>query len=195
MNEKEAKDVLNYFFEAGQMRFVRNSGWWVAKVRDPISIAEHSHRSAVIAYVLAKLEGSENPARVAVKALFHDMHETRLLDRHKIASKYLKTPKDVERKAEADQCELLGKEVGGELLELLGSEEDKTIFKDADYLEMAVTAREYYDVGYKDAWDWIERVSQVLKTKTAKQLCELLKKTDSGDWWKGLKEDVAKIKY
>ena len=195
MNEKEAENVLKYFFEAGQLRFVKHSGWWIAKVRDPLSVAEHSYRTAVIAYVLAKLEGAEKPARIAVKALFHDVHETRLLDRHKIASNYLKTPPEVERKAEGDQCALLGKEVGGELLELLQGEEDKEILKDADYLEMAISGREYYDVGYKDAWDWIERVSQVLKTKTAKQLCELLKKTDSSNWWKGLKEDTAKLKY
>jgi len=195
MNEKEAKDLLNYFFEAGQLRYVKHAGWWVAKIKDPDSVAEHSHRAAIIGYLLALKEGHANPERIAVKLLLHDMHETRLLDRHKIASKYMKTPKEVERKVEADQCALLGKEIGDNALKLLADDADKEIVKDADYLEMALTGREYFDVGYKDAWDWIERVSEVMKTKTAKQLCELLKKTDSGDWWKGLKEDVTKLKY
>ncbi|HII38412.1 TPA: HD domain-containing protein [Candidatus Micrarchaeota archaeon] len=189
------KELLNYFFESGQLKFVKRSGWWAAKIRDPENVAEHSFRTAVIGYFLACREGHANPERLAVRLLLHDMHEARLLDRHKVASAYLKTPKEATKRVEEDQCALLGKELGKKTLDLLEDESDKQIAKDADYLEAAITAREYFDVGYKDTWDWIERVSQVLKTPTAKRLCELLKKTDSGDWRKGLKEDVSKLKY
>ncbi len=118
------------------------------------------------------------------------MHETRLGDVNSVAKQYLNGLKEAERKVEKDQCKLLG-ENGEKVLKLLCEESD--VAKDADYLEQAITAREYLDIGHKGALDWIERVSKVLKTKTAKELCEELKKTDSNSWWQGLKQDVSKL--
>lgn len=84
-------------------------------------------------------------------------------------------------------------ECGERIYSLLESGGD--VARDADYLEQAITAKEYFDIGYKSAWNWIERVEKVLKTPSAKELCGLLKKTDSASWWNGLKEDVEKLKY
>lgn len=190
--DKSTLNLLKYLFEVNHAKFVKRSGWWVVGIKDPESIAEHSFSTAILAYVIASREKVENPERITLHALFHDLHETRLLDQHKIASKYCKIPKEVKKKAERDQCNLLG-ETGDKIYALLG--EDSVIVKDADYLEAAITARGYYDNGHKAAFDWIERVSKVLKTKTAKELCELLKVTDSNVWWQGLKEDLDLLKY
>ena len=192
MTKTENENLLNYFFEAGVLKNQKHVGWWLAGVKDPETVAEHSFRAAVIAYVLACKENHPNPEKLACAVLFHDMHETRLGDRHKITSNYAKISKEVEKKVEKEQCELLG-ECGEKVYSLL--ENGGQLAKDADYLEQAITAKEYYDIGYKSAWEWIERVSQVLVTPSAKQLCELLKKTDSKTWWSGLKEDVSKLKY
>ncbi len=188
----ETSNLLKYLFEVGQLKYVKRSGWWLAKVKDPESVAEHSFRTAILAYVIAKRENSPNPEKTCLKALLHDMHETRLLDKHKVASNYSKTSKEIERKVEAEQCKLLG-DAGKEVYDLLGQED--VIAKDADYLEAAITAKEYFDAGHKDAFDWIQRVSKVLKTKTAKELCALLTTSDSNVWWQGLKEDVEQLKY
>ncbi len=188
----ENEKLLNYLFEVGQLKFVKHTGWWLAGVKDPESVAEHSFRAAVIAYILACKENVQNPEKVAVAVLFHDVHESRLGDRHKIASNYAKISKEVETKVEKEQCDLL-EECGEKVFALLENGGD--IAKDADYLEQAITAKEYFDIGYKGAWNWIERVSQVLQTKTARELCELLKKTDSNEWWRELKEDVERLKY
>ncbi len=188
MNEKETINALKYFYEAGQLKLVKRTGWWVAKIRDPESVAEHSFRAAIIAYYLAHREGAEEPEKIALSLLFHDVSEARLLDRHKVSSNCFKLPKEIEKKVEREQCTLLG-ETGSNVMKLLS--EQSSIVKDADYLEAAITAREYYDIGYKDAFDWIQRVSKVLKTKTAKELCEQLKKTNSNKWWQGLKEEVS----
>lgn len=192
MDEKETKNFLNYFFEAGVLKNQKHVGWWVAGIKDPETVAEHSWRAAIIAYVLACKEKHANPEKVACAVLFHDVHEARLGDMHKITSNYLKKTKQVEQKVEKEQCALLG-ECGEKVYSLL--ENGGEIARDADYLEQAITAKEYYDIGYKATWEWIERVSQVLKTETARELCELLKKTDSKQWWKGLKEDVEKLRY
>ena len=194
MNEMEAGELAKYFFELGQLSYVKNAGWWVAKVKDPASVAEHSFKTAVIAYVLAKLERHPEPEKIAVKALLHDAHETRLLDRHKISTAYFRTPGSVVEKIKKDQCSRLPEPVRGDLLELLGGEEGDLV-KDAGYLEYSVTGKEYFDLGYQDAWDWIERSGKVLKTKTAKQLHAKISKMDSGAWWRGLKESVEELKY
>ena len=188
MNDAEAANLVKYFYELGQMRLVKRSGWWVAKIRDPESLAEHSFRTAAIAYVLAKLEKHPAPERVVVGALFHDVHEARLLDKHKISSRYQKTPKALERRVEKEQCGRLPKAVGGEVFAALAAED--AITKDADYLDVSLAAREYYDRGYKDAWDWLARAGKKLRTKSARQLHAKLKKMDSGSWWRGLKEKV-----
>jgi len=60
----------------------------VAGVNDPESIADHSLRTAIIASVLAAMEGA-NPERAALLSLFHDSQETRLTDIPYIARKYV----------------------------------------------------------------------------------------------------------
>ncbi|MBI4406567.1 HD family hydrolase [Candidatus Micrarchaeota archaeon] len=187
----ESKNLLKYFFESGYLKKQKHVGWWMAGVDNPETVAEHSWRAALIAYVIALREGVENPERIAVKTLFHDLHESRIGDIHSVAKPYLRGLKEAERQAERDQCKLLGRN-GSKVLELLSEESE--VAKDADYLEQAITAKEYLDIGHKSALDWIERVSKVLKTKTARELCEELKKTDSDSWWQGLKQDVSNLK-
>lgn len=178
------------------MKKARHTGWWIAKVRDPETLAEHSFRTAVIAHVIAHLEGEseERALRACLKALLHDVHETRLVDLHKIASRYHKVSKRVIARVEREQNALLPAPVGKEFIELLEEKED-VIVKDADYLEMAFTAREYFDAGCKGCWDWISRVEKVLRTKSARALLKELKKTPSNSWWKGLKQKIKELRY
>ena len=56
------------------------------------SIAEHSYRNAIIALVIANLEGSMNPHKCAIAALLHKLHKVRLGDRHKVSANYLDYP-------------------------------------------------------------------------------------------------------
>ena len=66
----------------------------------------------------------------------------------------------------------------------------------ADYLEQALTAKEYMEKGFKHAEDWIDNVSKVLRTDKAKELLADIRKGDSNSWWQGLKkiEDISKDK-
>ena len=61
---------------------------WIAGVKDPETIAEHSWRTAVIGAVLAMMEGAD-PAKVALLATFHDTQETRVGDIPWIGRRYL----------------------------------------------------------------------------------------------------------
>ena len=82
------KGIARYLFELGQLKRVKRSGWWVAGVDQPESVADHSFRCAAIAYVLAELEGA-NPERAATIALFHDTGETRVNDQHRVGKTYV----------------------------------------------------------------------------------------------------------
>ncbi|VVB67259.1 HD domain protein [Candidatus Norongarragalina meridionalis] len=173
---------LDFVFELGQLKREKRSGWWIAKVPNPESVAEHSFRAAVIAYIIAEGEGKTNASDYSLAALLHDSCETRLGDRHKISQKYLKKGGS-EKKARSEQLALLPARLRRAILSL----PDDAIVRDADLLECAVQAKEYLDCGYRDAKGWMKRAGMGLKTKTAKRLYAELKRTDSGKWWHGLK--------
>ncbi|MBU0527130.1 HD domain-containing protein [Candidatus Micrarchaeota archaeon] len=183
--------ITDYIFEVGMLKRVARSGWWAEKIKHPESVADHSHRTAVIAFILAKLEGmSENQARkLCTAAVFHDMHETRLLDLNKITARYIDIRK-IEDKVEADQVAGIPKEVSKSIISALDSltDEEKTILKDADSLECAFQAKEYLDIGHAGTASWIKNIGLRLKTKSAKKIFSKMKTQDSNSWWKGLKK-------
>ena len=82
------KDLVKFLYELGQLKRVKRSGWWIAGIENPESVAEHSFRTAVIAFILAQLEGVD-PEKATVMALFHDMSEARTNDLHRIARRYV----------------------------------------------------------------------------------------------------------
>src|SRR2546423_9298993 len=67
---------------------VKRSGWWVAGIDNPESVAEHSFRAALLGYILASLEGAD-PQKTAMICLFHDMGEARINDLHRVARRYI----------------------------------------------------------------------------------------------------------
>jgi hypothetical protein len=75
-----ALEIVNFLYEIGSLKRVRRSGWWLTGVLMPESVADHSFRGAVIAFVVAEIEGID-PFRTAVICLFHDLNEIRLLER------------------------------------------------------------------------------------------------------------------
>jgi len=189
MNEK--KELTKFLFEIGQMRRVKHCGWQLAGVKEPDSIAEHSHRAAQIAFVLAKMEEAD-PYKTSFMALIHDNGEVRINDAHRIATRYIDTKKG-ERKAALDQFGRLPDSTEKDFREVYEEfEERKTpeakCAKDADYLEQAITAKEYIDIGYKGCTDWIVNIKKALITDSAKEILKEIESIDRNEWWEGLKK-------
>ena len=185
------KDILNIIYEFGQLKRTKRSGWWDAGIKDPESVAEHTARACFLGYIIAKLE-NVNSEKVLLMILSHDFPEARVNDQGKVAVRYIDI-KPGERDALKDQVKKLPKNIRNELLALHQEfEERKTkeaiVAKDVDYLECAIQAKEYLDIGYKKAENWIDNVGKYLKTKSAKKIFKLIKKSDSLGWWKGLKK-------
>ena len=184
------KDIAKFLYEMGQLKRVKRSGWWIAGVKDPETVAEHSFRTAVIAYILAQLEGAD-PGKVVSMALFHDMAETRTNDAHRIVRRYVDW-ENVDKKAVGDQSRRLPDNIGKRITSLISEFEkaaslDARIVRDADLLECLVQAREYQTLGYNDVGDWIFNAQAALKTESAKKIAAECLKTEPKEWWQGLK--------
>ena len=83
--KKQEEAILELVCEAGLLKRVQRSGWWVLGIKNAESVAEHSFRCAVVGYVLAHMEQAD-AYKVLVMCLFGDMHEARITDLHKMAS-------------------------------------------------------------------------------------------------------------
>jgi putative hydrolase of HD superfamily len=184
------KNITKFFFEVGQLKRVKRSGWWLAGIKDPESVAEHSFRATIVARILAELEHAD-VNRVMSMILIHDVPEARINDLHKVGVRYVDFKK-AEEDAFKEQLERLPKKIADEFLILFnemreGKTKEAIIAKDADLLECAIQAKEYLEQNYKDAQNWIENIEKGLKTKSAKEILKLVKKSGSNDWWYGLK--------
>src|SRR5271156_976721 len=93
--------ALDFFAEAGLLKRVKRSGWWVAGIKDPETVAEHCFRCAVIGYYIAYCEGAD-PFKVVTQTLFNDIHEARINDLHKMGHHYIDF-RHAEQKVFADQ--------------------------------------------------------------------------------------------
>ncbi len=184
MAGKDAR-LVDFLFEAGMLKDTPRSGWLTIGIKDPESVAEHSFRTALIGWVLAKLEKA-NWERVLGMCLLHDLEETRLGDLHTVNRVYLKEKKS----AYADIfkglfCESEMKELARELKEMKTKE--AVIARDADKLEMVFQAKEYRDQGKKYAEDWIRSGMRGLRTKSAERIAREALKRDSREWLFGIK--------
>lgn len=183
------KKILNFIFELGQLKRIKHEGWKLAGIKDPESVAEHSLRACQIGFILAKLEKYDNPLEVCAILIFHDISECRVGDLHRVANRYVKAD---EEKAVEDQTKELG-EIGKEILNLWKQMEHRNtkagiIAKDADRLEQAFTAKEYIEIGYSYAQDWINNIEKSLITESAKKMLDNIKNHNTNDWWQGLKK-------
>ncbi|MBF0387107.1 MAG: HD domain-containing protein [Candidatus Omnitrophica bacterium] len=184
--------ALDFFAEAGLLKRVKRSGWWVAGIEDPESVADHCFRCAVIGFYMAHEEGAD-PYRVLAMTLFNDIHEARINDLHKMGHYYIDF-KAAEKRVFADQVAALPARVKSELVSVRGDYDTQAslealVARDADILECLVQAKEYCDNGHPVARKFLKRAPGFLKTRTAKELWEALQTWDSTVWW----ENVVKF--
>jgi putative hydrolase of HD superfamily len=188
--------MAKYLYEIGQLKRVKRSGWWIAGIADPESVAEHSFRTAVIAYLLAEMEGA-NQETAAVMALFHDVGEARTNDLHRVARRYVDW-ENVDKKVVEDQSKRLPENIGKKIMALHSEYEEAfspeaRIARDADLLECLIQAREYQAAGCYDVSDWISNARAALLTDSAKKIAEACMETDPREWWQGLKKKSSVI--
>ena len=183
-------EIYKYIYEIGQLKRVQRSGWWIAGIKQPESLAEHSFRTAVIGFILATLEGAD-PFHTMAICLFHDAHEARLNDQHKVGQRYMDMD-SIEPIVAAEQQSRLPEKIASSLDDLFRAYQkmdslDAQLARDADLLECLVQAREYQSQGYPDVQEWIDSCLAGLKSKSAKQIAQDCIKSEPAEWWKDLK--------
>ena len=179
--------AINFFAEAGLLKHVKRSGWWVAGIKEPESVAEHCFRTAVMGFYIAHLEGVD-AYKVLVMTLFNDIHESRINDLHKMGHYYIDF-KEAEKKVFKDQVEFLDKKVNVVLKKMRvdydqQSTKESIVARDADILECLLQAKEYYDRGHAGAKLFFNRAPDYLKTKSAQGMWKTIKNWDSHEWWR-----------
>ncbi|MFB7678039.1 HD family hydrolase [Kitasatospora purpeofusca] len=180
----DLSSVARFLFEAGTLKHTKRTGWWMAGVRDPESVAEHSWRTSLLASIIARLEGAD-PARAAFLATWHDVAETRTGDVNYVGKKYATgaDPQTVTADQVAGMPEILASTVRDLIAEYEGKESPEAICaRDADKLECLIQGVEYLAQGYANAQRWIDNSYGRLTTKTAKDLADAVLATDSLDW-------------
>ncbi|MEU5521202.1 HD domain-containing protein [Streptomyces sp. NPDC047860] len=177
--------VARFLFEAGTLKHSKRTGWWMAGVKDPESVADHSWRTALIATIIAKLEGAD-PGRAAFLAVWHDTGETRTGDVNHLGKKYTNGQADA-RDITADQVTGMPEVLARALRDVIAEYEEKespeaVCARDADKLECMIQGVEYRDQGYVNAQRWIDNSRGRIVTKSGRALADAVLGTGSLDW-------------
>lgn len=163
------EETVKLIHELGSLKLTPRSGWLKIGIDIPESVAEHSFRTALIAFLLAKKSGEsiETCLRAAFLGLIHDIHEARTMDLHRIAKKYVKIDEEM---LENDLAKF---EVSSEGVE--------KYVEDADKLELAFQAVEY-SLKNKFAIEFAKSLE--FKTDIAKEIYKNLMERMDPRWWR-----------
>jgi putative hydrolase of HD superfamily len=176
------KGIVNFFFELGMLKRTPRSGFQFLRSGQE-SVAEHSHRMALIGYTLARLTPNADPFRVVSLCLFHDVPEARTGDLNYVNKQYVEVH---EQEAIDDLAKTLP--FGKEFKELLAEYREQETLEarlahDADQLDLILELKEQNDLGNIYANQWIHFARKRLKTDIGKELAAQILVTDSTDWW------------
>jgi putative hydrolase of HD superfamily len=174
--------IVEFLFEVGMLKRTPRSGWQFLDGGSE-SVAEHVYRTALIAYVLARLDGTVDTDKVLRLALVHDLPEARTGDLNYVNQKYVAAD---EARAAHDMTRDLP--FGDELEELMAEYRDErspeaVCAHDADQLEMLLELKEKLDTGCQAAEDWTGFVLRRLRSDVAKTVAEKILAGDSASWW------------
>jgi len=183
------KNIVNFLFEIGILKKTPRSGYQFLGTGNE-SVAEHSFRVAVIAYLLAKNEPKADMQKVVLMSLFHDFHEARTGDHNYVHKRYVTVN---ENKAVNDLARKLsfGQEIVS-LIDEFNSREtlEAQLSQDADQLDFILELKRQQDLGNISAGEWLKYSAKRLITDFAKTLADEIFTTDSSDWWFKKKEEL-----
>jgi putative hydrolase of HD superfamily len=183
--------TLGFLNEAGHLKRLPRAGWLLADVPNPESVAEHSFRTGVIAYVLAVLEGA-NPDHAAALGLFHDLPETRTGDIPSVGRAYVQTvdPREVISDQVAGLPPTLATHIAGLVAEHEGAKDpdatpEALCSRDADKLECLLQARRYQEQGNVNMQPYIDSMVRAVKTASGRKLAQAALEISPSSWWAG----------
>ena len=175
--------LADFCNEAGMLRHTPRSGYaFLGSGRE--SVAEHSYRTTVLGYILARMAGEE-PSRVVMLCLFHDLHEARTGDFNYVNHRY-----DTCRARAALEDATAGTGLADAILgawdELESAESPAArLANDADQLDLICNLQTELSRGNEFAREWLDSALKRLRTPEARELAEAVLATDPNRWWYG----------
>ena len=175
--------LADFFNEVGMLRHTPRTGYaFLGSGKE--NVAEHSYRVSVMGYVLARMCGLD-PARVTFLCLFHDLHEARTGDFNYVNHRYDQCQA---RRALEDCVDGTGLEA--DVLPLwdelaAGASPEAVLAHDADQLDLICNLKAELDKGNAFASKWLESAVKRLRSPEARELAEVVLRTDHNRWWYG----------
>lgn len=194
----ELNAVARFAYEAGQLQRLPRAGWLVAGISNPESVAEHSFRVGILAYVIASIEGA-NPDRAATLGLFHDIPETRIGDVPSVGKPYVRTP--AAQGIARDQVAGLPTSLADHIVALIDEHErakeptathEAQCSRDADKIDCLIAAREYQVQGNQQVQPFVDSMVAAVTTETGKRLAVAAQEVAPGEWWANFAANFAK---
>lgn len=177
------QSIIHFLHEVGMLAHLPRSGFAFLGSGEQ-SVAEHSHRVAVIAYVLSQLcEEPLDLSKLLLMCLFHDVAEARIGDLNYVNKRYVKA--DEEKVLDEMKKRLpFGIAVAGYVEEYNAKETlESRLAHDADQLELLLVLKELHDKGNPRAMIWFEGVEKRLYHSSSKKLASTILTTPSDAWW------------
>ncbi|PKN07795.1 MAG: phosphohydrolase [Deltaproteobacteria bacterium HGW-Deltaproteobacteria-8] len=173
--------LADFLFECGMLRKTPRTGYQFLGTGAE-NVAEHSFRTAVVGFVLAKMAGADKE-RTAMMCLFHDLHEARTGDFNYVAHIY-----NSSQRTRALDDALSGTGLEGDLMPLWKELEEtesleSRLAQDADQIDLILNLKEQSDLGNKYAEKWLAAAMQRFRTPEGKELASTIMETDHTDWW------------
>lgn len=189
--DEGVEDVARYVYEVGHLKLTPRSGWSLAGVTRPESVADHVSRVAVIGFILAHMEGAD-PSKTATICVFHDNAETRLGDVPSVGKKYFPAVSEVD--VTRDQVQGVPTALADALVAIAeeyrdGQSVEGRLANDADKLECLAQALEYAEAGADLATHWVESMIASLESESAIALGHALRSSSPSRWWQSFVEN------
>ena len=173
--------LVDFINEVGMLRFTPRTGYQFLGTGQE-NVAEHSHRTAVIGYALAKVAGAD-PARTALLCLFHDLAEARTGDFNYVNRIYNNTQPRLAMQ-HATEGTGLAEDILGFWDELEGNESvEAQLAHDADQLDLIFNLKRESEGGNKFADQWLANALERLRTPAGKELGQAASEIPTSYWW------------
>ena len=192
---QELEETIKLAHEWGALKQLPRTGWTRAGIQQPETVAAHTARTAMLAWLIAGLEGA-NQDRAATLALFHDSQESRTGDLDHVGRNYLQPVGN--EQITSDQAAALPQPLAAALGRLVGEYEGRAsreaeCARDADKLDMLLQALEYREAGWRNLDPFIQTAVTALRTPSGRRLGEAAMVVSPAAWWQGFARGVPKI--
>lgn len=175
------KRRADFLFEVGMLRKTPRTGYQFLG-SGAENVAEHSHRVAVIGWMLA-LEAGANVEKTLLLCLTHDLHEARTGDFNYVNRMYNTCDRVAALKDAA-----VGTGLTVAILDLHHELEtadslEAQLAQDADQIDLIANLKEELELGNQRAKDWIDCALKRLRTPQGAALATAVAETTATDWW------------